>query len=435
MKVPSPTSVVIETLYSPAILERAARELGMIDDKSTGEDIDYARKRLSRFLTHQVVDDKLLRLYFTSSNAEYSQKALATLINVFMTNASAEKQAESAQAYEFISKQVEEYKKQLAEAEKRLSDFKIQNMDGTEGQAFDRINELRSDLEELEISIDESLAKSSALKQQIEKEGVLQQARSQQSLLLTQLRDARVKLQGLQLSFQEDYPDIVTTKNQIAQIQADLAELRTEYPNLPVDPTSDDASLFEQLRSNLSSIELDTESLLRRKQSLEKLLQKESDRADKAAVDQATVAELTRDYDKTKQIYEEMLQRRENAKLSMTIDEQGQGMTYRIQEQPVVPLASQGPSPILFIAAAPFIAALLPLGLCFAYVFLDPRIRYGLAGSTKLPEGVDIIVHIPAYETQTTSVVHNRVNWVLAALVVGALVLYGYLASFWLLAD
>jgi len=171
------------------------------------------------------------------------------------------------------------------------------------------------------------------------------------------------------------------------------------------------------------------------KQSLEKLLTKESQRADKAAIDQAMLSELTRDYDKTKQIYEEMLQRRENAKLSVAIDEQGQGMTFHIQERPLMPVSAQGPPQILFIAAAPFLAAMFPLGLCFVYVFLDPRIRYGMLSKSKLPDTIDIVVDIPAYSQEALN--HNRAktNWLLVSLVVVAAILYGYLASFWLFAE
>jgi hypothetical protein len=130
-----------------------------------------------------------------------------------------------------------------------------------------------------------------------------------------------------------------------------------------------------------------------------------------------------------------MIQRRENAKLSMNIDQQGQGMTYRIQETPVIPLTSEGPQPIVFIAAAPFIAALLPIGLCFAYVLADPRLRYGALSRSKLPDGIDIVVNIPSYEKETFHIFQSRTNWMLILAAVLALILYGYLASFWLMAE
>ncbi len=431
----SPVSVVLETLYSNKIMERSARELGLIDQNSTLEQIESARKLLSERLSHRVIDDKLLRLTFGSSSAEYSHQALSVLVDTFMMVATEEKVAESEEAYRFISEQVEKYKKQLAQAESRLSNYKIQNMDATERESFNRITELRTELEELELRIDEGQAKTRSLRTQIDKEGNLQQARSSLSQLLIKQRQAENTLQNLQLSFQEDYPDIVSTKSQIAQIQQEIAKLREQHPNLPSEVSQEETTLFDELRANLSAIELETESLVRRKQSLEKLLTKESQRADKAAIDQAMLSELTRDYDKTKQIYEEMLQRRENAKLSVAIDEQGQGMTFHIQERPLMPVSAQGPPQILFIAAAPFLAAMFPLGLCFVYVFLDPRIRYGMLSKSKLPDTIDIVVDIPAYSQEALN--HNRAktNWLLVSLVVVAAILYGYLASFWLFAE
>jgi len=429
-----PVNVLVETLYSPTILERSARELGVIDDVSSGAEVENARVRLATLLTYEVVDEKLLRLYFSSNSPEYSHRALTTIIQVFMQNATAEKQAESAEAYRFISEQVEDYKAQLAEAEERLSRYKIDNMDGTESSSFKRITDLRTELEEIEIGIDEAEAKAKSLRVQIQREGSLASARSEQNLLVSQLREAEAKLQNLQLSFQDDYPDIISSKSQIFQLKTELADLRSRYPDLPTD-TSEETSLFEDLRASLSDVELQAETLERRKISLQRILDRESGRADQAAVDEAKLAELNRDYDKTKQIYEEMLQRRENAKLSMNIDQQGQGMSYRVQETPVIPLTSEGPQPIIFIAAAPIIAALLPIGLCFAYVLADPRIRYGAMNRSKLPDGIDIIVHIPAYEKEALHIFQSRTNWMLILVAVLALILYGYLASFWLMAD
>lgn len=435
VKAPSPVNVLVETLYSPTILDRTAIKLGLVDESSSGSHIENTRKRLQQQLFHEVKGDKIVRLSFTSNSADYSFQALNTLIAVFLENSTAEKTQESAEAYEFISRQVDEYKKQLAEAESRLSNYKIQNMDGTESEAFKRISELRSEITSLELRISENQAKTRTLKTQITKEGSLQQARAQQTELLGQLRTAQNNLRLLQLSFQDDYPDIVSTKSQISQLTSDLEELRQANPNLPADNSSEELNLFDEMRSTLSSLELETESLMRRKQSFETLLKQESERADKAAVDQAMLAELTRDYDKTQQIYEQMLQQRENAKLALTIDQQGQGMSYRIAERPVFPLTAQGPPAILIVTAAPIIAALMPLGLCLVYVFFDPRIRYGLHSKSKLPEGIDIIVNVPTYHREQTSLVQSKSNWALALIALTAIVLYAYFASFWLMAE
>lgn len=427
-----PNTILIETIYSPLILRKTALKLGMISGASSDAQIYSAENLLANRLSHKPVDNKLVRIFFTSDDPKYSRDALEALIDVFMENASKQRLTESTEAYDFISAQAEEYARQLADAEAKLSDFKINNLDGTEAEAFDRVNELKVDIQELTFSVDDNTARAAKLREQIAKEGFIQQARTDQNILLGQLREAELKLQTLQLSFQDDYPDIVTAKSQIAQINAELAQLRSEFPNLPTEGSGDERSLFEELRSTLSALEQDTESKLRRKQSLQALLNEETSRVSKIAVDQAKLSALTRDYDKTQQIYEEMLQKRETAKLSLTIDEEGKGMTYKVSEPPSMPLSSQGLPPSLFIAAGPLIAGLAPLGLCLAFVILDPRVRYGITSNLKLPEGLDIVVSIPSYHNESTPILKSWSNIALAIFVIAAGAAYVWLAYIWL---
>ncbi|GAB2190234.1 hypothetical protein [Sessilibacter sp. MAH2] len=424
----TPVSLVIETIRSERLLVHAALELGIISESSDDEAVGNAIRKLSRELYHQIRDDNVVRLFYTASSAEESFTNLNAIISAFRKDANQQQRDESSEAYEFISTQVEKYKQQLSDAEKRLSDYKINNMDGTETEALDRILELRGEIENLELNIDENLAKASSLKTQIDVEGKIQQARNKLNTLQTQKRELESRLQGLQLAFQDDYPDVVSAKNQISIVSQEIAEVQAANPSLPAEVSGDEVSLFEELRSNLSNIELQTESMQRRKASLEKILERENSKADSLAVHQTELAELTRDYDKTKQIYEELLQRRENASISLTIDEAGQGMSYKFREMPSIPTSSEGPPPVIFVAAAPFLGIFTLLGLSFAYVFLDPRLRYGMVPKSKLPEGIDIIVNIPSYTPEPIAEKQSKTTWVLIAVVLLSAVLYGYLA-------
>src|SRR5690606_24870927 len=125
----------------------------------------------------------------------------------------------------------------------------------------------------------------------------------------------------------------------------------------------------------LQAANVDLRGQKRRMQSLVHLQEQEFERAQRVAANQAEMSELTRDYDVTRGVYEDMLQRKESARLSMSLDIEGQGITYRIQEPAAFPLKPSGIYFIHFAAAGPFIGLFFPLGLLILYVLLDPHIR------------------------------------------------------------
>ncbi|GAA6168721.1 hypothetical protein [Sessilibacter corallicola] len=431
----TPVSIVLETLYSERLLSRVAIRLELTNAESTPEEVTAARRKIAREMYHEIKDDNVLRLFYTSSSPEQSHENLSAVVSVFREDANKQQRDESEEAYQFISEQVDKYREQLTEAERRLSDYKLNNMDGTEAESLERVLQLRAEIEQIELTVEENQAKAVSLREQIKVEGELQQARMQLTTLQNQRLTLESNLQNLQLAFQDDYPDIISTKNQLEIVNQEIEDVRSQNPNLPSEVSNDEVSLFEGLRTALSNNELETESLNRRKQSLTRILERENDRADSLTVHQAKLAELTRDYDKTKQIYEELLQRRENASLSVTIDEAGQGMSYKFREMPTMPTSAEGPPPAIFIAVAPVLGIITLFGLSFAYVFLDPRIRYGVVSKAKIPEGIDIIVNIPSYKKEPIISLSSKTNWILFAVLVIAAGLYGYIAMEWLAAN
>ena len=112
-----------------------------------------------------------------------------------------------------------------------------------------------------------------------------------------------------------------------------------------------------------------------------------------------------RDYDVTKSLYEDLLNRKEQARLSMTLDIEGQGVTYKIQEPAQFPLSPSGLSFRSFVILGAFIGITLPLGLAFAYVVLDPRLRF-----SALLDDADYSISVMAVVPHFVSISEQRVR-------------------------
>jgi hypothetical protein len=96
---------------------------------------------------------------------------------------------------------------------------------------------------------------------------------------------------------------------------------------------------------------------------------------------------LNRDYEVNKQKYNQLLERRESAKLSEQAEQTGENLRFRVIDPPRVPLAPTGPNRILFSSIVLLAAMASGLGLAFLLSQIRPTIydRRTLTQVTGLP--------------------------------------------------
>src|SRR5690625_6179297 len=90
--------------------------------------------------------------------------------------------------------------------------------------------------------------------------------------------------------------------------------------------------------------------------------------AELVTANEGELSERTRDYNVTRDVYEEMLQRKESARLSMALDVEGQGVSYQIQDPARYPTNPSGLQFIHFAVVGPFVGIIAPIGLLFLFV-------------------------------------------------------------------
>jgi hypothetical protein len=134
------------------------------------------------------------------------------------------------------------------------------------------------------------------------------------------------------------------------------------------------------------------------------------------------MAALTADYETNKGIYQDLLRRREQARVSMELDKERRGLTFQIQDPAMLPLAPSGLRMAHFAAAGIVLAALIPIGLLFGVARYDPRVRNRelLEYSTGLP----VLATIPHFQTPEDDRHKQRRNLLITLIVAGVVVCY-----------
>jgi uncharacterized protein involved in exopolysaccharide biosynthesis len=169
--------------------------------------------------------------------------------------------------------------------------------------------------------------------------------------------------------------------------------------------------LYQQLKQELSQTKTSMEMLSARISEAKHELQGELERGRRVHGGEATLAELTRDYQVNRDIYQDLLRRRENARVSMNLDKEKQGLMIKIQEPAALPLQPSGLRFIHFILIGLVLSVSLPLGVLYLKISLDPRIRVGIAFADK--RKLPLLAVVPQlWSSAETQSVRRQVEWI-----------------------
>lgn len=389
-----------EMMQSRSFLEQIALDTGLI----TGGETDALRNAKISSLRKQVgirvSNRNFLELNYTSGSPDESFQVLSAVLNRFIERTVRKKRSESQGAFEFIDSQVKTYQRQLEDADERLKEFKSANQDGTESSVLARIENLRRDIENLKLEIQQTDSEVTLTRRQLNNEQPVRRITVDpgKSSAERRLVAMRQELDSLLLRYHERHPDVVSIQDQIADLKTRVSTQTDDDRDGGVTEVMENP-VYENLKIQLSDMTTRLTVQKNRLASLERLLEESFERSQRVAENQAQLSELTRDYDVTRGVYEDMLQRREKARLSMTLDVQGEGVSYKIQEPATYPTQWDGLQLYQVGLAGPFLGSAMVLGLLVMLVMFDQRVRSPRALQLALPEGIPLLTTIPHYRS------------------------------------
>jgi polysaccharide chain length determinant protein (PEP-CTERM system associated) len=417
-------------IHTRGVLYSAAKESGLINNDMSADEQDRIVKAIRAKLQLVSIKHNAFTLSYSSNDPDKTFETLNAVVKVFLADTEERKREESLAAFNFIDTQVQSYKQQLEMAEEKLKEFNSGNLDGSREAVTSRLSQLRSDIENLNIVIEESVARVKTLQQQLGNEGQYQRSKGKADELKARRSQLNSQLATLLLDYKEDYPDIISMRAQLATINTEIQKLEASG-EIYVGTENLANPLYDELRKQHSIAELELQSQKRRMESLLKLQQQEAERAQRVAEGQARYSELTRDYDVLRKVYEEMLSKKETARVSMTLNVEGQGVSYRIQEPAVFPLRPTGLVFIHFAIIGPLLGLLFPFGLIVAYVLLDPHFRSSRVLISQIPSEIELLGVIPHYNTPLGDRLLRKDMVIILSLSIISMIIYVALVVFW----
>lgn len=425
-------SIASEVIFSRKVMDQILADGGwMASHPSPLEQVGLINEIKGR-TSIDTPRPNLLEISYADTDPERSYKVTREMAQLFIQESLDSKQRESTNAYEFMDSQVKVYRDNLENAGAKLKQFLDSNADAAPGNQVDtdtRIAQLRTEMETARMNIAELSSQSATLGGQLSGQSEISTVQTREGVYRSQIAELQAQLDKLQLTYTADYPDVVRTRHQIEDLRQQLkqAEQRKQNAKLADAPTALDNNvqfnpLYQTLQTKQADVRGDLAAAEARLSSSSSQLQSELERSKRIAATADELSTLTSDYNTNRDIYQDLLKRRENARVSMDLDKERRGLSFRIQDPAVMPLMPSGLRLMHFALAGMALAVLVPVGLLFGIARFDPRVRYGelLEQNTGLP----VLAVIPSFRTAQDDRRQRRHNLLLALLVIGVFACY-----------
>ena len=396
-------SIAREVIFSRKVMGEVLQAGGWMDKHPGALEQERIIENIKDRTVLSNVRENLIRIEYADSSPERSWLVTRKLAELFIQESLAAKERESREAFEFISKQVEDYRRKLTDAEDKLKEFRRANVDARPGSETDtntRISELRTQIENARMETMERRSQEHALVEQVSGESAFSAVQSREFQYRSRLADLQTELDKLLLTYTDKHPDVIRVRHQMQDLQEQVAAVQARQESGHTAARNAEASLQInplnlELRSKLAEVRRNAASAQSRMAASEAMLQSELERSRRIADSANVLSELQRDYDVNRDIYQDLLKRRENARVSMNLDADHRGLTFDIQEPAALPLRPQGFRFLHFGLAGMGMGVALPLLLLFGLMRWDPRLRS--PNQVEQLTGLPVLASVPNY--------------------------------------
>lgn len=407
------------TLLSRPNLEQVARMTDLDLTAETDRDMDGLLNELSKDILIRSQGTDLFTIEYTHENPQMAQRVVSSLVNIFVEDNLGQNREDMEKARAFVEAQINQYERQLREAESRLADFRAKNLQYVSGGAsfLQRVEAASLDVKRQESELADLLATRERMREQLESIPQFIPVDSQPQVVINndpvlssedalrrRIQEVERNLDSLLSLYTEQHPDVKAARRTLDKLKAQLEGM----DQIVVAATDSDASqnagdpnlnsrgepkslipnqVFETLKLRLLDIDAFISSKERRVEAARDALRRAQELATTAPQVEARLADLNRDYEVVKANYEQLLARRESARIAQAVDAETD-IQFRIVDPPQVPTIPTGPNRPLFMT----VVLVLGLGSGVAFAYLLAQMDVSFSTSANLHDVIGLPV-------------------------------------------
>lgn len=353
--------------------------------------------RMSKDVEIKVIGDRragdAFSVSYIGTNPEVTMNVTDTLASLFIDENLKSREQYAEGASDFITTELENAKMELESQEAALRSFKERNM-GSLPQQLDAnlrtLDRLQTELQSIKNELKSAEDRKMVIEAQLGR-GAVTVAGMPANPLQVELEGLQRELTTLLSRYRENYPDVIITKQKIADIKSQFSNQRQAASESSLSQADMNPEAYNELLLLKSSIE----TLNGRSAQIRKQIQQFEKRVETTPASEQRFIDLRRDYDITLNNYQALLEKKMNAKLSENLEKRQKGERFKVINSANLPEKPFKPNkPAIVIAGA---AAGIGIGVCIILLieFMNPafRTREELAAGIDMP----VLATVPAF--------------------------------------
>ena len=363
-----------------------------------------------------------------------------TLASFYIEENLKTRERQATSTAEFLKVQLGETKRRLDEQEQRVSEFKRRHLGELPQQletnlgTLERLHtQLRLNADnqtraaERRLSLSSQLAEAESLLSVSPLPGAPGAAAAPESpeVRLTRLKE---DLTRLRTQFSEKYPDVVRVAGEIAALERDRAEAKSREAKPEEKPMASAPTPLTpyvlRLKEALGEVEADIKVFKGEEKRLKDGIATYQGRVENVPRREQEFRELSRDYDSTRELYQSLLKRYEEAQLAENMEQRQKGEQFRVLDPALPNTEPAAPNRMRLLS----VALLGSLGLAVVLVALAEKVDSSFHAVDDLRgfSAVPVLVSIPLIVTQTSLRRHRwRMRLAVGAAFMGLVLIVG----------
>jgi polysaccharide chain length determinant protein (PEP-CTERM system associated) len=314
---------------------------------------------------------------------------------------------------DFLKVQLEETKKRLDGQEQRVSEFKRRHLGELPQQMETNLATLERLHTQLRLNADNQTRaaerRQALLRQLAETESLLTPAAGAPggpgaAAETSEARLAQLKeeLTRLRTQFSEKYPDVVRLAAEVAALERELVDAKPDETNGEEKPTAPRATAVTpyvlRLKEALSEAEADLKIFKGEERRLRNEIATYQARLENVPRREQEFRELSRDYESTRELYQSLLKRYEEAQIAESMEQRQKGEQFRVLDPAVPSPRPVAPNRFQWVVMALMGSLALAVGAAALAEKLDTS--FHTIDELRAFSAVPVLVSIPWITTQ-----------------------------------
>jgi polysaccharide chain length determinant protein (PEP-CTERM system associated) len=407
------------TLISRPNIEKLIRMADLDLKTSTKPDQEALVERLMKGIEIRTAGGvNLYAMAYRDPEPDKAKRVIQSMVSIFVESGLGASRKDTDSAKTFLSEQIKTFETKLEEAETRLKEFRLRNLDRQSADGKDiatRLSDISNQLDAARLQLREAeRARDAAKRQLAEARGQSPAAAPLPNLLnrsetvlpggvtvSTPEIDARIdaqrrNLDGLLQRYTEQHPDVLSTRRLIGDLEEqkrrEVAELQRKEALKPVAGSTalpSESLAVQELNRMMATAEVQVASIQARVDEYGGRYAALKESLKTAPQIEAEAAQLNRDYAITKKNYEDLVARRQSAVMSGELDVASGVAEFRLIDPPRVAPKPVSPNRLLLVPLV-LLASLL-MGLFSAFAASQLRPTFGDADELRLRTGLPLL--------------------------------------------